>query len=106
VDINQEHMHTQSHQREVSIHTIKRTQQWYGTVRARDVRRDRVPQAIRATGGFVHLVTKTTTSSAVSTATAVAAITTRATLVALRLAFASSAPEKWACRACKNFCGI
>ena len=61
----------------------------HGTVRVRDVRRDQVPQAVRSTGGFVHLVTTTATSSAISTTSAILTGTTRASLVALRLAFAS-----------------
>ena len=62
----------------------------HGTVRVRDVRRDQVPQAVRSTGGFVHLVAAVTLASALSTATAVStAVSTRATAVALRLAFAS-----------------
>ena len=60
----------------------------HGTVRARDVRRDQVPRAVRTGGGFVHLLTTTASTSAVSTATALAAITLRAALMALRLALA------------------
>ena len=62
----------------------------HGTVRVRDVRRDQVPQSVRTGGGFVHLVTTTAAPSAMSaTAVTLTAVTARAALVALRLAFAS-----------------
>ena len=62
----------------------------HGTVQAQDVRRDQVPQAVRSTGGFVHLVTATAAPSALSAATVpLTAVPTRAALLALRLALAS-----------------
>ena len=61
----------------------------HGTVRVRDVRRDQVPQTLWTGGGFVHLITTAATASAISPPAAVAAVTTRASTVALRLAFAS-----------------
>ena len=48
-----------------------------------------MPQAVRTGGGFVHLVASPATASAMSATAAILTGTTRATLMALRLAFAS-----------------
>ena len=61
----------------------------HGTVRAQDVE-SAMPQALRTTGGFVHLITTTAAPSALSAASvSLTAMATRAAAVALRLALAS-----------------
>ena len=83
-----EHMDMQSQAREASICTIKRTQQRHGTQRAPTVRRDQVPQTVRTSGGFVHLLPTAAASLSVATASAVSALTMRTPPMALRLALA------------------